>query len=142
VIRLGLALLALLLAAWPAPAQEPRDEPREIALLMAWFYQQGQPPDLLDLPLVDRLRSALAKADIDGDVVMTNPANRMEQVQIGWSQRIDGQRSRVMIRFRERGQPQEIELLFDRASGPWLITDIRNRDGRSLRKLLQIPTLP
>jgi hypothetical protein len=142
VIRLGLTLLTLLLAIWPASAQEPRDEPREISLLMAWFYQQGQPPDLLDLPLVDRLRAALAKADIDGDVVMTNPANRMEQVQIGWSQRIDGQRSRVMIRFRERGQPQEIEMVFDKASGPWLITDIRNRDGRSLRKLLQVPTLP
>lgn len=138
--RRRLAGLALLPAfTLPAAAQEPRDEARQVVVLMAWFYQQGQPMDLLALPLVHRLRAALARADIDGDVVMKNPANRMESPEIGWSQRIDDQKSRVILRFSEQGQRAEVEILFDRASGPWLITDIRNRDGRSLRKQLQIP---
>lgn len=140
-------VLALLLAGFtalgaPAQAQEPRDEPREIVRRIAWRYTHGQPPDPARLPLVDRLLAALARADIDGDVVMRNPANRMEQAETGWSQRIDHQRARVLLRFREKGAPGEVEFLFDRASGPWLITEIRNRDGRSLRRLLQIPTLP
>lgn len=141
-LRAALLLAGLTALSAPATAQEPRDEPREIARLIAWRYSLGQPPDPARLPLVDRLRTALARADIDGDVVMRNPENRMEQAEIGGSQRIDHQRSRILIRFREQGQPGEIEILFDRASGPWLITDIRNRDGRSLRSLLQIPAPP
>ena len=100
------------------------------------------PPDPARLPLVDRLHAALARADIDGDVVMRNPENPMEKPEIGGSQRIDQQRARVIVRFLEKGQPGEIEILYDRASGPWLISDIRNRDGRSLRKWLQIPPVP
>jgi hypothetical protein len=141
-LRAALLLAGLTALSAPATAQEPRDEPREIARLIAWRYSLGQPPDPARLPLVDRLRTALARADIDGDVVMRNPENRMEQPESGWSQRIDHQRARLVLRFREKGEPGEVEFLFDRASGPWLITEIRNRDGRSLRKLLQIPTPP
>lgn len=139
---LVLALAALAPLASPGRAQEPRDEPREIVRWIAWRYGLGRPPDPARLPLVDRLRTAFARADIDGDVVMRNPENRMEQAEIGATQRIDDQRCRLVLRFREAGEPGEVEFLFDRASGPWLITDIRNRDGRSLRKLLQIPTPP
>ncbi|WP_284177101.1 hypothetical protein [Rhabdaerophilum sp. SD176] len=137
--RKAILLAGFMALGAPAGAQEPRDEPREIVRLIAWRYTLGPPPDPASLPLVDRLLRALARADIDGDVVMRNPENRMEQAETGWSQRIDHQRVRLVLRFREKGQPGEVEFLFDRASGPWLITDIRNRDGRSLRKLLQIP---
>lgn len=137
-------LLALAALAGPDPgrAQEPRDEPREIVRWIAWRYGLGRPPDPARLPLVDRLRTALARADIDSDVVMRHSENRMEKAEIGATQRIDDQRARLVLRFREAGEPGEVEFLFDRASGPWLITEIRNRDGRSLRKLLQIPTPP
>jgi hypothetical protein len=142
ICRSALASGAFLALLGGALAQEPRDEPREIARRLVHAYAQGMPPDPARLPLVDRLLAALARADIDGDVVMRNPENPMEKPEIGGSQRIDQQRARVIVRFLEKGQAGEIEILYDRASGLWLISDIRNRDGRSLRKWLQIPPVP
>lgn len=144
-IRHGLTfglLAGVFLLPAPAQAQEPRDEPREIIRRIAYAYGRSPAPDLATLPLVHRLRAAMARADIDGDVVLRDPAKPLEQPSVGWSQRLDDQRARVTLHFVDQGRPAMVEFLFDRASGPWLITEIRNADGRSLRRLLQIPTMP
>lgn len=139
------ALLILLsgLVASPARAEPPPVPPPAIAIHIVESYKSARPITLLRMPLVDRLRRALARTDLASEHIVEHPAEGLRDIHIATDSfaegRIsDGKKRSITLEYKIRGDTHRITFEFDRTSGDWLITDLLTANGESLRKALQI----
>lgn len=118
------------------------DEPRSIVEAILDGYTAGKPPLHEKLPLVHRLRTALARTDLAVDIVVNAQDYDVSGIVTLPTRMTDRQRGTVEAQFSNMGRQTRVFFDFDRTSGDWLITDIRHSRGTSLRGMLQIPPQP
>ena len=127
----------------PANAEPPPVPPREIVLHILRSYQGSKPISLHHMPLVDRLKRSIARADLASDDLLEPTVSGIQNIRISRDSFRelpipDRKKRMVEAEFTLEGKNQHVIFAFDRSSGEWLITDIRATTGLNLRKALQI----
>ena len=135
--------LFLLPAGGAVHAEPPPVPPPAIVLHIVTSYQGKAPISLHDMPFVYRLRSAFRRADLPNDYLFELPVEGLQSIRVtsdSFLERriVDLKKRTIEIEFKRTGNMQRMIFDFDRTSGEWLITDIRDQRGGGLRQLLQI----
>lgn len=126
----------------PAPS-EPSPGPRTILVRELNALLGGRPPDLLRWPLVERVRQALARTDLAGDILSGGGEARIVGFRLERERGLEARRRTLeaVLFLDNAGRPLRLRALtfeFDATQGEWQLSDIRDATGNSLRRELQL----